>query len=561
MTLSLKPPAAWRATISGPAGKVDHPPATWQDSRNAIRCEITSAAIPARTLVTVQRFIEDWTEDRLVSVTDGEWSFSIAPAGPATAEPVVVGSAEPVVDHKSRGHSSRGASGAHRWMKCPGAPREESKYADRSSKAAQQGTAEHEVGEICLRTGQAAVEFVDRDVAGILIDEDAADRVQQYLDSCAEDDAEDGPVWTELPIDLASLNPPVPMFGTLDRAKYIPATQTLRIRDYKSGFIGVSPESPQLKYYALGAALALGADRPVSAIECVIVQPRKGGVKRHTYTAVELAAWSAELLAAAERTVDPNAPLQGGSWCRFCRASGSCSAEASYSLEAARLEFGVAVIPDPAETADRREDLHVLGDNAGPPLPARQVATLSAPPHPDDLTPEQKALVLERATEFRAWLSAVEDSAKADILAGGTVPGWKLVEAIGRERWRGQDGEIDDAADMLEFVHSVRMRAERPPVLSPAKARGALKSAFYARAVAAWDSAGKPKGQKPTLVAAEDAARAALSGHTVKPITGLTLAPDTDGRRAAGNALADFAGVIESEAGGSGQTTVNTVNT
>ena len=86
------------------------------------------------------------------------------------------------IDHKSREHSEIGASGAKRWMNCPGSVRLCRTIPNESSAAAEEGTAAHELAETCLKSGQDAVEFIDRTVHGFTVDEDMAEAVQVYLD-------------------------------------------------------------------------------------------------------------------------------------------------------------------------------------------------------------------------------------------------------------------------------------------------------------------------------------------------------------------------------------------
>ena len=62
--------------------------------------------------------------------------------------------------------------------------------------------------------------------------------------------------WIEQEVDLAPLDPPTRMFGTVDFAAFIRRRRELHICDFKYGrgtFVAAR-DNPQLRYYALGCA-------------------------------------------------------------------------------------------------------------------------------------------------------------------------------------------------------------------------------------------------------------------------------------------------------------------
>jgi len=54
-------------------------------------------------------------------------------------------------DHSSRDHALLSASGAHRWLKCPGSARLEDKFEDTASEFAAEGTLAHEIAELKIK--------------------------------------------------------------------------------------------------------------------------------------------------------------------------------------------------------------------------------------------------------------------------------------------------------------------------------------------------------------------------------------------------------------------------
>ena len=188
-----------------------------------------------------------------------------------------------------------------------------------------------------------------------------ADGVQVYVDAVRAELEPGDLLLVEQPFSLDQLRPPGEMFGTADAVIYKPKLRRLLVFDlkYGAGVVVEAVGNPQGRYYGLGACMAL-ADRPVSEVEIVIVQPRAphpaGPIRRETISAFELVEWSADLLEAAERTLDPEAPLVPGAWCRFCPAAGICPALREQALgdRPGRVCCGAAALAAvPGEPAGR----------------------------------------------------------------------------------------------------------------------------------------------------------------------------------------------------------------
>lgn len=265
-------------------------------------------------------------------------------------------------------HSDVGASGAYRWMNCPGSvaacaaapPAPESEYA-------KEGTTAHALAAACLENGlYNAVDALDC-VPGAT--PEMAKAVNVYLDS----------VWSlvqapgrEYHVERRfTLTTAEGAFGTCDCCVLDPAARKLWVIDYKHG-AGVTVDvegNPQLLYYGLGAVQSFAPDFKPREIELVIVQPRAPGVpiKRETIDRVALAEFELELADAIERTRQPNAPLKAGDWCRWCSAAPTCKAFEAAALSAAQDGFGNLVDPftvgngmSPAELGERLRKIPLL---------------------------------------------------------------------------------------------------------------------------------------------------------------------------------------------------------
>jgi hypothetical protein len=280
-------------------------------------------------------------------------------------------------------------------MGCPGSVRLAGNIEAPPSTYAEEGTAAHMLAERCLSGRLDAAALIGRELNGHLVDAEMADHVQVYLDAVR---AELGPgdlLLVEQHFSLDRLDPPGEMFGTADAVVIKPALRRLVVFDLKYGAdVPVEAEgNPQARYYGLGACMAL-ADRPVTEVEIVIVQPRAphpaGPIRRETVSAFELVEWSADLLQAAERTLAPDAPLQPGDWCRFCPAAGICPALRERALATAQIEFGDTPLPSPPDPTS---------------LPAAQVGRLLAA---SDLV--------------ELWIRALRAHAHAELEAGRPFP-------------------------------------------------------------------------------------------------------------------------------------------
>jgi len=230
-------------------------------------------------------------------------------------------------------HSPLGASGAERWMKCPGSvsllkelEMDESDEPDYR----REGVALHEAAAHCLENNLDTWEIVGETFHETEIVPDMADAVQVYLDAVRPSiELAKGRHYVEFAIS----SPVHPSFyGTLDFGAITP--QFLDVTDLKGGEgIIVEPEeNPQAKYYAFGIIDGLEQmgeklhdDYPV---RIRIVQPRahhtEGPVRDWETTVGEIKEWVHDTLVPAMLRAEYDDTLDAGEHCRFCPAKLVC---------------------------------------------------------------------------------------------------------------------------------------------------------------------------------------------------------------------------------------------
>ena len=256
-------------------------------------------------------------------------------------------------------HSKIGASSMARWANCPGSVRECEKVEHvATSIYAAEGTVCHDIAAKCLaapeyytadkrpRPADWLGDLIEQDGHLVEITQELVDAIDVYLQTIRGDygaEPERPLQLVEHPFHLKDIHPD--LYGTNDCAHIYRGRKHLRIYDLKMGK-GKKVEvehNEQLLYYAMGALLTCG--HPIDTVELVIVQPRcphkAGPVRRWTLDAIDLLAWSGDLLDAVKRTEAPDAPLKEGAWCWFCPASQTCPAKAAAANDKARGEFSI----------------------------------------------------------------------------------------------------------------------------------------------------------------------------------------------------------------------------
>lgn len=248
-------------------------------------------------------------------------------------------------NHTTRKHALCSASGAMRWINCPGSvglnlsipPLPSNKYAE-------EGTRAHEVAEralkLFLKNNQVwSDSFLEPGDMGL--------HIKKYIEVIHSalkefDSSPDCKIEVNLTLDKSLGLRGIADFAATGTIRGIP---TGTIVDLKYGKAPVkAKENPQLAYYA--CALRETSAKPLENVIVVICQPRvEDGITRVLYNRAELDLWSLMLKKAADKALwqvlmKEQAEFKVGAWCKYCAAAkGACKVKNPEPPPDAGLEF------------------------------------------------------------------------------------------------------------------------------------------------------------------------------------------------------------------------------
>jgi hypothetical protein len=379
----------------------------------------------------------------------------------------------------ARVHSALGASGAYRWLACPGSFGLSRRAPGRpASSYAAAGTLAHDLVELGLTKGPAALEQLRDSVItieghAVTVDDDFIAGITvmlEYVVDRTRDPDTEVQVETSVFLDRWFKNrmpPPVRLFGRADVLLYEPEPRLLEIVDYKNGAgVLVVPENnPQLLYYAAGAVVELERrGRHPATIRMTVVQPNASGVAKIRSTDidfVDLIIWVQDvLIPGVHACTAEDAPLNTGDHCRFCPASVQCPALRLAANEMAKHDFSDCTLPD---------------------------------------TPENLAQALNDAEIAEAWIEAVRGYALEQLKAQVNIPGWTMVPTRPVRRWT-DPAAIERITMMLGFGEAAfRHELHTPAQMEKlARKRGIDWESQFNRLVEHYSSGMKLARRNPT---------------------------------------------------------------
>lgn len=365
-------------------------------------------------------------------------------------------------------HAKLSASGAKKWINCPGSIQLEENFEDKPSQFAEEGTNAHALGEakIRLATKEYNRTKYHNAIRNLEITEDMEDYAESYKNYVIErynsalQKTPDAILMLEQRLDFSKYVPDG--FGTGDAV--IIAEGKLEIIDLKYGKgVEVSAiDNPQLRLYALGAYEAFDMLYGFDTVEMTIYQPRLDNISSENISVAELLEWGESVKKAAQLANDDSViECVAGKHCDtgFCKARPVCRAYAEERQKMAVYDFKPPAMLTVAEIAD----------------------------------------IIEQSASLEKWAKLVCDYALEQAYKHGVeYPGYKVVEGRSNRKYSKPDSEVAkiltdngyQESDIL--VHKLKGITDIEKLLGKKTFAEVLGSYVV-----------KPPG-KPTLVCSED---------------------------------------------------------
>lgn len=334
-------------------------------------------------------------------------------------------------------HARLAPSAAHRWLICPGSVALSEQFPEVSSEFAREGTAAHNLAEMCFKGNRWAKEFVGTEIiaeggANIPVTEDMAAFVQSYL-TYVKEAAAGKTLLIEQRLPLTPLTGEADAFGTADAVIFDGDTCTIIDLKYGRGVQVEAEDNEQLAMYAAAAREEYGILGDFKNFRVVIVQPRLDHIDEKTFTKKYLDDFVAQIKAVAPYALNGKGDLQPSEdGCRFCKAKAVCPALTEQVLSA---------------TSDGFDNLNSQNDV--------------------DIGKSMAAVDM-----IEGWCRAVRAESERRLFAGTKVPGWKLVEGRkGARQWT-------NAKAVEEAMKAMRLAKEEMykfSLITPTAAEKVLK--------------------------------------------------------------------------------------
>lgn len=338
-------------------------------------------------------------------------------------------------------HARLSASGAHRWMRCPGAPNASDLYPEEeTSTYAMEGTAAHELAARALQAGPKSKRKIAKQNPHILAYVDYVLGIAKKADS--------NPI-IELRVDYSDWVPDG--FGTGDCLILDDDTAHVIDLKYGQGVKVFAEENEQLQLYALGMIPLMENFFAPKKFKLHIFQPRLDHIDTWEVSFEDLLAFGETAKLAATLTCDPDAlRIPGRKQCRWCPHKLNCPELLAQTEELTRPAF-------------------------------QNLDTLT---HAVDH--EIKVRILRNKKLIMDVLHSLEAEALSELQMGHAYPGFRLgkgqsraqwsdkaegylVKALGDEAWKKSLITITEAKKLLpkSTVDTLTFKPEGKPVLVP----------------------------------------------------------------------------------------------
>ncbi len=309
-------------------------------------------------------------------------------------------------------HAKLSASGAHRWLNCPGSVKLEEGFSDTTSVYAKEGTLAHDVSELKLQKyfvkGVGPKTF-QKKMAVFKKSEFWGPEMDKMTDVYFDEVKRKALEFKSTPfvnieerVDFSDWVPEG--FGTADCIMVHGSELVVMDLKYGKG-VPVSVENnPQLLLYALGAYANYSWIYDIQKVTLCIVQPRLNNIDYWTIDTAELLTFGDKVRPIAEEAFNGSDRFKEGDHCRFCKAKSVCGERAANMFDV------VQEVKPFIKKKGRKHEIKGL------------------------LTADQIGEFLTKCKGVTEWIKDLQEEALAQILAGTAVPGYKAVEGRSNRR-------------------------------------------------------------------------------------------------------------------------------